>query len=52
QTPLYSILDANINSSVQCISFGSGLYGFEDLINSQGINSDNDFNDLMFYTER
>jgi len=52
QTPLYSILDANINSSVQCISFGSGLYGFEDLINSQGINSDNDFNDLIFYTER
>ncbi len=52
QMPLYSILDANINSSVQCISFGSGLYGFEDLINSQGINSDNDFNDLIFYTER
>lgn len=52
QIPLYSIVDANINSSIQCISFGSGLYGFEDLINSQGFNSDRDFNDLIFSTER
>ena len=52
QIPLYSIVDANINSSIQCISFGSGLYGFEDLINSKGFNSDRDFNDLIFYTER
>lgn len=52
QVPLYSIVDANINSSIQCISFGSGLYGFEDLINSPGFSSDRDFNDLIFYTER
>ena len=49
QTALYSLVGANPTQSVQCLDFGKGYYGFEDLVRGRDANWDGDFNDVTFY---
>lgn len=49
QTALYSLIGANPGRSVQCLDFGKGYYGFEDLVQGRDLNWDGDYNDVTFY---
>jgi len=50
ESALFSIASANPTQNAQLLNFGSGYFGWEDMVKGLDRGYDGDFNDITFYT--